>query len=215
MLGFDRCCFLVFPPSYLTNNIPPSFALSTFPESTANHFLENKVYEVSSYLPSIKNKGRPVLWKDTILKKDPGKFHSKYAAFVKNISNNGRNNLLTIPVYGNLNTFGTVILQSTVPDIKTDDHNVILARSMSDDLMHQYTRFSSGEQEDASLELSLREKEVLLWVVRGKSNSVIAEIMNLSPHTIDTYIRRCCQKTNTTNRTEAAIRAILSGAIHY
>lgn len=177
--------------------------------------MKNKVYEVSHYLPSIKNQGRPVLWKDTILKKDPSKFHRKYAAFVKSISNNGRNNLLTIPVYGNMSTFGTVILQSTTPDIQANDHNITLARSLSDDLMHQYMRLTYDKMEDMPLELSLREKEVLLWVVRGKSNSVIAEIMDLSPHTIDTYIRRCCQKTNTTNRTEAAIRAILSGAIHY
>lgn len=63
------------------------------------------------------------------------------------------------------------------------------------------------------LALSLREREVLRWVARGKSNSVIAEILSLSPHTVDAHMRRVYAKLNVNDRTSAAIRGIGSGLI--
>ena len=59
--------------------------------------------------------------------------------------------------------------------------------------------------------LSPREMEVLTWVARGKSGSVIAQILGISPHTVDTLIRRILDKTNTSSRTVAAVRAAQQG----
>ncbi|MEM8788622.1 MAG: LuxR family transcriptional regulator [Pseudomonadota bacterium] len=56
--------------------------------------------------------------------------------------------------------------------------------------------------------LSDREAELLHWVARGKSNSVIAEIMRISPHTVDAYMRRIFLKLGTTDRISAAVRAL-------
>ncbi len=62
-------------------------------------------------------------------------------------------------------------------------------------------------------DLSAREAEILQWVARGKSNGVIAEIIGLSPHTVDAYIRRIFGKLGATDRISAAIRAMGSGLI--
>jgi DNA-binding CsgD family transcriptional regulator len=56
--------------------------------------------------------------------------------------------------------------------------------------------------------LSKREKEVLYGLVKGKTNSSIAREMNLSPHTVDTYLRRIREKTGISNRA----KLILLGA---
>ena len=61
--------------------------------------------------------------------------------------------------------------------------------------------------------LSTRERELLGWVARGKSNSVIAEIMNISPHTVDAYLRRVFYKLGTTDRISAVVKALGSGLI--
>lgn len=61
--------------------------------------------------------------------------------------------------------------------------------------------------------LTPREHEVLRWIARGKSNSVIAEILEISPHTVDTHIRRIYAKLNVNDRTSAAIRGVGSGLV--
>jgi DNA-binding CsgD family transcriptional regulator len=61
--------------------------------------------------------------------------------------------------------------------------------------------------------LSVRELEILEWVARGKSNSVIADIMGLSAHTVDAYIRRIFLKLGTTDRITATVRGIGMGLI--
>lgn len=61
--------------------------------------------------------------------------------------------------------------------------------------------------------LSKREREVLEWVARGKSNSDIATIMGVSAHTVDAYLRRIFLKLGTTDRVTAAIRGVGSGII--
>lgn len=61
--------------------------------------------------------------------------------------------------------------------------------------------------------LSDRELEVLEWVARGKSNSVIADIVGISRHTVDAYMRRVFLKLGTTDRITAAIRGLGTGLI--
>jgi len=64
---------------------------------------------------------------------------------------------------------------------------------------------------DPEFALTQRESEVLSWVAQGKSNSVIAEIMDVSPHTIDNYLRRTYAKIGVNNRTSAAVKALMLG----
>lgn len=61
--------------------------------------------------------------------------------------------------------------------------------------------------------LSPRERQILRWIARGKSNSVIADILSLSPHTVDTLVRRIFDKLSVSDRTTAAIQGVGSGLI--
>ncbi|MBO9580730.1 MAG: LuxR family transcriptional regulator [Sphingobium sp.] len=62
-------------------------------------------------------------------------------------------------------------------------------------------------------QLSSREKEILDWVARGKSNTVIAEILEISPGTVDTYMRRIYEKLEVSDRTSAAVKGVGLGLI--
>lgn len=66
----------------------------------------------------------------------------------------------------------------------------------------------------ASIKLTRREKEVLEWLVVGKSNSVIADIMGLSKHTIDSYMRKLFFKLDASDRVTAAVRGLAIGAVN-
>jgi LuxR family transcriptional regulator/LuxR family quorum-sensing system transcriptional regulator CciR len=62
-------------------------------------------------------------------------------------------------------------------------------------------------------DLSPREAEILSWVARGKSNSIIAEIIGVSRHTVDTNIRRLFEKLGVSDRTTAVLRGFGAGLI--
>lgn len=63
-------------------------------------------------------------------------------------------------------------------------------------------------------QLTAREKQILTWIALGKSNADIAEILGISYHTVGTYTRRVFVKTNTNNRTSAALFGISNGLIN-
>jgi DNA-binding CsgD family transcriptional regulator len=61
--------------------------------------------------------------------------------------------------------------------------------------------------------LSSREAEVLGWVVRGKSNAAIGDILGISAHTVDAHLRRIYLKLGVFDRISAALRALGFGLI--
>jgi len=53
-----------------------------------------------------------------------------------------------------------------------------------------------------------REAEVLLWVAKGKTNREIAQILELSPRTINKHLEQLFKKIGVENRTSAATLAV-------
>lgn len=64
------------------------------------------------------------------------------------------------------------------------------------------------------LSLSTREREVLTWIGRGKSNTDIATILSISGDTVATYMRRIYAKLQCHDRIGAVIKALRLGLIH-
>ena len=59
-----------------------------------------------------------------------------------------------------------------------------------------------------TLPLTAREREVLSWVVAGKSNAQIAAILGSSPRTVQKHLERIFEKLGVESRTAAAMRAV-------
>ncbi len=58
------------------------------------------------------------------------------------------------------------------------------------------------------LMLTHRESEVLLWIAKGKSNRDIADILALSPRTVNKHLEQIYAKLGVENRTSAAALAV-------
>jgi DNA-binding response OmpR family regulator/DNA-binding CsgD family transcriptional regulator len=75
-------------------------------------------------------------------------------------------------------------------------------------------RLVEGEIENESLvlkrklQLTQRESEVLMWIARGKSNRDIAEILSLSPRTVNKHLEQVYAKLGVENRAAAAALAV-------
>jgi DNA-binding NarL/FixJ family response regulator len=72
-----------------------------------------------------------------------------------------------------------------------------LSRKISDNLIDNYLqRYGDNDIDNPLSRLSPREKEIMQLVVEGKSSVEIANIIFLSPKTVETYRSRLMQKLN-------------------
>jgi len=62
---------------------------------------------------------------------------------------------------------------------------------------------AEADSTDQNFALTVREKEVLRYLIEGKGNKEIAEILSISPETIKSHIKNIYRKLNVTNRIEA------------
>ena len=116
-------------------------------------------------------------------------------------------NMHYIPTYGSHQAVGVFLVEPNnfKPLDKTE-------RMFMEQELHPFTNalFKAYlPQFKHDISLTRREAEVLSWVAQGKSNTVIAEIMGVSSHTIDNYLRRTYAKIDVNNRTSAAVKALL------
>jgi DNA-binding CsgD family transcriptional regulator len=54
---------------------------------------------------------------------------------------------------------------------------------------------------------------VLRWIGEGKSNSVIADILQISRSSVDSYVKRLFAKLGVSDRISASLRGLATGLI--
>lgn len=87
----------------------------------------------------------------------------------------------------------------------------LVGRTGEDEFLLRLTEGRAESDEDRlhrRLKLTQREAEVLLWLAHGKANRDIADILGLSPRTVDKHLEQIYGKLGVENRTSAAARAM-------
>ena len=118
---------------------------------------------------------------------------------------------MAVPVFGPHARDGYVGIgfgSNPIPDKTSLDCMAMIAQSAHQHFC-QLIRSNTSELSP----ISPREHDVLYWVVRGKSNSVIADITGLSIHTVDTHLRKVFRKLDAHDRVTASLRAIAAGLV--
>ncbi|MFC5288689.1 response regulator [Actinokineospora guangxiensis] len=91
----------------------------------------------------------------------------------------------------------------------------LLAPSITRRLIDRYTRHTpSRVQTDAVTALTPREREVLVLMARGLSNSEIATTLVLGATTVKTHVGRVLMKLNLRDRVQAVVFAYEHGLVH-
>jgi DNA-binding response OmpR family regulator len=112
----------------------------------------------------------------------------------------------------------------TLSDFKSADSIVLASETGPLKLQFSYVgqvapeeillRLIEGEVENDNLvlkrklQLTQRESEVLMWIARGKSNRDIAEILTLSPRTVNKHLEQIYAKLGVENRAAATALAV-------
>ncbi len=212
--GYEQHVFIFFPPKKSAEETLPYCPSFNIPEKIIDIYISHELYQVGPIFLEVKTTGRPVLWSDFLHSEKDYERNPKLKEFIKLLGEHGYFNGITIPVFGVRNCFGHFSFTSATKKMSLEDPDLIILNHVCINLVRQYNRIKQLEK-TIHPPLTPREKEVLSWVLKGKSNSVIAEIMEISEHTVNTYIKRSCKKLSASSKWSAGISAVLTGLLQY
>lgn len=122
-----------------------------------------------------------------------------------------QSNMVIIPIYCPHKCVGVFLLSQT----RNRDITLIEQKHYAQDLslIGQAIFDLNKSDYDHNIRLTDRQAEIISWVAQGKSNSEIAQILSISPHTIDNFMRRLFVKLQVNNRVMAAVKCTVLGLI--
>lgn len=167
-------------------------------------------YEQVDIVPRVAMaQGHPLRWSEVWASVEMTEEERRYLGLMRAVE---MGDGFSLPCYGPAGRNGYVGIGRMTPEARTDEVSLremhLTAQSAHLRILDfTVTAPSRGKP------LSAREREILDWVARGKSNGVIADILEISPGTVDTYLRRIYDKLGVSDRTSAAVRGIGMGLI--
>lgn len=120
-------------------------------------------------------------------------------------------NWVSIALYGPRNRNGYASVQFTDDPASFESTRLVNMQSLLSTAHLQICKIM--DEGKPSVSLSERERDVLRWMARGKSSGEIAVILEISPETVRTYVRRIYEKLETNDRVTATVRALKLGLV--
>ncbi len=197
------------PPGAIDYAPTIGVAASGFPEEWLARYVEERMYEIDPIPDLAFARMEPVWWSDASRSAglSPPNKH-----FFSVISQAKLGEGLGIPLFGayGRNGYAGIGFGPSRPDLSRME---VLRLQWACQLGHNRYCHLLNEKAPKDVTLSPRESEILSWIAKGKSNSVIADIIGLSPNTVDTHLRRIYAKLDVSDRVTAALRGLAVGLI--
>lgn len=180
-----------------------------FPDDYVRQYLQPE-FRATDPIPAIvMAQTEPMTWRDAFARADRG---ADVQRFAQEAQANGVMDGIGVPLFG--------------PGGRDAYSSFDLIRPLTDEdrpLIRQFREIAQAAhlrishlvlaELNGSSALSMRETEVLSWLVAGKSRADIGTILHLSTATIDTYQRRIFAKLDVNDRLHAALRGLSRGLV--
>lgn len=193
-----------------TSHASQSVHTDGFPDDWVSNYIDHDYVEIDPIPDLARRRTKPFLWSDVENLRSISVHARK---FLQDLQLHHLGDGLAFQVFGPNLRNAYVGLGFGQDNVKVTDIQIALYQAAAQALHLRYCELTDDPEQDAVV-LSPRELEVLKWIARGKSNSVIADLMSVSPHTIDTLVRRMFSKLDVADRTTAAIKGIGAGFLH-
>ena len=166
---------------FVFNNVSPEFV----------KFYRERGYEaVDPIRPLGSKREEPFFWSEVPKLVNLTPEQKEYLAFLKSF---GVREGVSVPIFGSKGTVAVVAAGTMTQDLRIGPEDLLELQLVCAFLHKRYLQlYGALEQELPTL--TKREREVLGWIAQGKSTSVIASILGISEHTVDTLTRRSFQK---------------------
>ncbi|MHA6334566.1 helix-turn-helix transcriptional regulator [Qipengyuania sp. CAU 1752] len=151
--------------------------------------------------------GKVMSWSEAI---EAQTLSPEQEAFVAAMHEHGLIHGIAAPIYGprGSEAYFTFSLGREITDIDAPLVEELITFATT---MHRRITNLAETRADDVPQFSKREKEVLVWIARGKSNLDISTILGVSNATVGTYVSRIFQKLGVNGRMAATIKGLQLG----
>ena len=205
--GIDKVSYHHFMP-----NISAQQAVTVnadgFSDAWVCHYIEQKLYTIDPITELAQTATTPFRWSSI---RDLVRLTPEQSIYLDEMREAGLGDGLAFQVFGPGLRNGYVGLGFESARFFPDDTTILDFQIIAQAAHLRYCDLNPADF--APGDLSPRERQILRWIARGKSNAGIADILLLSPHTVDTLVRRIFSKLGVADRTTAAIQGVGAGLI--
>ncbi|MCU0832324.1 MAG: LuxR family transcriptional regulator [Rhizobiaceae bacterium] len=185
-----------------------SLRLSTFPPEWMQRYALAGFFEIDPVIEFAQTSTRPFRWWDV---EAEAALSDKQRHYFHQLRRFGFSDGLGVPVFGPAQLVGYFGVGRMNGPLDLSDTEMLALQAVCERAHLRMFELSISMR--VQTKLTQREIEILEWVSVGKSNDVIAVILGISKHTIDTHLRRIFTKLESTNRTEAVIAGFQTGVL--
>jgi DNA-binding CsgD family transcriptional regulator len=209
-LGFDRVIYSLITDHASLGQKAGHGLQRNYPDDWMAHYMANG-YERKDPVPKFAFRSpQPFTW-DWLVQSTPMTAEEKRvmdeAAEAKLLDGVG------IPLYGPNGEIAGVGLANGVGGVNPDKDMLALLRALSSQFHIAYSEKCEDERETKDIQLSRREREILLWAAEGKSDQMIAELLHISYPTVRFHLNNIYRKLNANERIFAVVKALRHGLI--
>lgn len=175
--------------------------------SNLEHALQNAPGYLDAFLHASVKSPKPFRWSDVPRILDPKS--PQIDSYRRDVASLGDG--VVVPVFGPLFRNGYFCFQGE-PGRAYEDTEILMMHSVSQTAYLKLLDLMYREEEEGRA-LSNRELEIINLIARGQSNQTVAEELDVSINTINTYMKRIFEKLDVSDRVSAVMRAYALGYI--
>lgn len=150
----------------------------------------------------------PVIWSELMTEPE---LRTDQKTFMHEARNHGLIQGVTVPIHAR-DGFALLSCASDLPDSEFVSALPMLRHALHIGALYYHeraTRLREQVRGHGSVQLSKRERDVLLWAARGKTAWETSEILHISEHTVKQYLKSSMDKLGVSSKPQAVVRAIM------
>ena len=187
--------------------LPALFHFNPAVEAFLQNYIEKGAVYIDPILVHSAKMDRPFRWRDSYID-----LSEQQTQHIESARQFGLNYGVLIPVPMGQGLRGLVSLGCR------DDFDLSMADMIELEVLARYMFertevLTTAEVEMSALSLSPREREILDYVAKGKTNWEIGQIMSISEYSVRDYLKNISARLDTSNRTNTVVKAIQLGLL--
>lgn len=210
--GYDRLCYSLMTAHPSIEKPAGHAILANYPSDFLEHYMKSGYVARDPVRQFVVTTYQPFLWNelDNLMAMDMSHHRVMKEAKAARLLDG-----LAVPIYGPGGEIAGVGMAGSQKIGNLSYDKICEINLLCQHFHISYSKVHHRKRQVAERhpQLSARERDILLWVGQGKSDSVIGEILKISEQTVKTNLKRIGQKLGTSGRLAAFSKATLLGLI--
>lgn len=209
-LGFDQVSLSLLNEHTHLRREAEVGLMHNYSDHWGKHYVDNRYADDDPVL-------RRAISSDAAFKWDQLTSEGTISDYQKSILQHGKESGLidgiAVPLRSGRHSIAVASSASSVGGLGLRQHDLSIASLLAFQFYQQFSFLMRNQLHVGTLNLTVREHDILSWTAKGYTKVEIAGRLNISRHTVDYHVRNILQKTGARNITVAVLSAIRQGCL--